>query len=91
MASIELYQSMIDAALMFTRVCRVRAGHCTSTPYIQWVMENIPCEGEGIAVREYIANPSTEFPGVYDDLSAVKCTVDSPTIDPPTDTPGPML
>lgn len=52
MSYVEIYRSMIRSANAFRRVYQ---------PYVQWVRENIPCEGDGITAREVISSPDTEI------------------------------
>lgn len=61
MSHVEIYRSMIKSANAFRRVCNHYSGSCTEQPYVQWVRENIPCEGDGITAREVISSPDTKI------------------------------
>jgi hypothetical protein len=73
MSSITVYQEMLNAAVKFRRFC----GRQCFPRYVQWIEENIPCEGEGIIVREYISDPANEFILRRErniDLTQLRCT-----------------
>lgn len=70
---IEVYQSMMKSASAFRRVC---TDDCARAPlFTQWVLESIPCEGDGVITREYLASPTTVVPalGPNDDFSCLRC------------------
>ena len=71
MSSAMVYQGMLDRAARFRRFCK----DCSWTMYMQWIQENIPCEGEGIIVREYISDPANEFNLRREriDLTSLRC------------------
>ncbi len=65
MAEVKVFQTMLDTAN------RIR-----NTVYMQWILDHIPCEGDGIMARNYIADPATGFSNLNDediDLSVLRC------------------
>lgn len=74
MAQVKVYQTMVDSKYRFKRICN----DCSKGAYMQWILEHIPCEGEGIIARDYMADPASGFPGLTGediDLSLIRCTV----------------
>lgn len=72
MASVKTYGAMLESANRFRRVC-----NCSKTAYMQWIMENIPCEGEGIMARDYMSMSDSGFLGLRGediDISLLRCS-----------------
>ena len=70
LAQVTIHQDMLDAANSFRRQC----GTCSSTDYKKWILDNIPCEGDGILARDFMVEEfSRGLIGEDLDVSDLQC------------------
>ena len=70
LAQVTIHQDMLAAAKSFRTQCDT----CSSTDYEQWILENIPCEGDGIVARNYMVEEfSRGLIGEDLDVSNLQC------------------
>lgn len=81
MSHIELYCLVINSADSFNRdiygrSCNSR-NDCKDPLFIDWVLESIPCEGDGIGTRDFLANTVEQTGGA--DFSVLRCPTNNAT------------
>ena len=80
---VELSINVLDSFSLLGKVCR---GNCQRhAPLPGWVLKNIPCEGNGIIARDYLADIGARNP--KNKRLSILCGVRCPSVATTTSTP----